>query len=105
MPSDVKPHVRYVIIHTPGPNWVMGVDLGDQDGVEDHVRHYRTIHEAGKLELGGPFLTTDTGGMMIPVSSLGEDEVRQIAQSDPAVASGLLEVEVRPWYVAMSRSA
>jgi uncharacterized protein YciI len=39
--------------------------------------------------------------MMVPVAGISEEEVRRIAESDPAVKAGLLEVEVRPWYVAM----
>jgi hypothetical protein len=29
------------------------------------VAHYRQLAQAGKLELGGPFLVPDGGGMMV----------------------------------------
>jgi len=103
MSSETKPRVQYVILHTPGPTWARGVDFREQNGVQEHVNHYRQVHEAGKLQLGGPFLTPDSGGMMIPVQGLSEDDVRWIAETDPAVKSGLLKAEVRPWYVAMSQ--
>ena len=51
--------------------------------------------------MGGPYLTPDGGGMMIPASGISEEEIRRIAEADPAVRRGLLEVEVRPWYIAM----
>ena len=102
MSAPGTPHVRFIIVHTPGPKWVSGLDFREQPGVEDHVKHYRAVHEAGQLQLGGPFLMPDSGGMMIPIESLTEDQVRQIAESDPAVKSGWLHAEVRPWYIAMS---
>ena len=69
----------------------------------EHVGHYRTLHEQGKLEMGGPFLLPDSGGMMVPISELSQEEIETFAQADPAVLSGLLTYEFRPWYVAMSR--
>jgi uncharacterized protein YciI len=67
----------------------------------EHVLHYRELHQAGKLALGGPFLTPDGGGMMIPAAGVGAEEIQEIAAADPAVKSGLLTFEVKPWYVAM----
>ena len=57
----------------------------------------------GKLELGGPFMDSAAGGMMIPAAGLGEDEIRKFAQDDPAVRSGLLRAEVRPWLIGMRK--
>jgi len=54
--------------------------------------------------MGGPYVTPDTGGMMIPAAGLSEEEVRSLAAADPAVQSGLLEFDIRPWYVAMRRA-
>lgn len=95
--------VRYVVFHRPGPNWQPGKSLFEQDGVMDHVAHYRTLLEAGKLELGGPHLDAAGGGMMIPVAGMTEDAVVGFANDDPAVKNGLLIAEVRPWLVGMSR--
>ncbi len=98
-------HVRYIIRHTPGPKWKLGTDFREQDGIEAHVNHYRAVHAAGQLDLGGPFLVTDIGGMMIPMEGLSEQAVRTIAESDPAVQAGLLRAEVRAWYVAIRRGS
>jgi uncharacterized protein YciI len=105
MTHSGKPHTRYVIIHFPGPKWVPGLDFREQEGIELHVRHYSAVHEAGHLQLGGPFLLPDAGGMMLPDPSLVEEEVRGIAESDPAVKNGLLKVEIRPWSIAMSKES
>ena len=96
-------HVRFVVVHSPGTAWKTGVDFREQPGVLEHVQHYAAWHREGKLALGGPFLVPDGGGMMIPVAGTTREEVERFAAADPAVKSGLLTFEVRPWYVAMSR--
>jgi len=50
--------------------------------------------------LGGPFVD-NTGGMMIAASGLSREEVIRHAGQDPAVQSGLLRFEVRPWLILM----
>ena len=93
--------IRYVVIHRPGPKWQTGVDFREQDGVGQHVQHYSMLHEQGKLELGGPFLLPDAGGMMIATKGVAQEELEGFAASDPAVQSGLLVYEIRPWLTAM----
>ena len=41
------------------------MDFREQDGVREHVGHYLKFHEHEKLELGGPFLLQDAGGMTL----------------------------------------
>ena len=41
--------------------------------------------------------------MMVPVAGVPEDEVTRFASEDPAVKSGTLLVEVRPWLIGMSK--
>ena len=100
--SDAPP-IHHVVMHRPGPAWQQGVDFREQPGVGDHVQHYAGLHAEGKLEMGGPFLLPDGGGMMVATADVSADELESFASADPAVASGLLDYEVRPWFVAMSR--
>src|SRR5512147_853530 len=93
--------IRYVVIHKPGPRWQYGVDFRQQEGVGEHVQHYLKLHEQGKLELGGPFLIPDMGGMMVATKDVTREEIEAFAAADPAVESGLLVYEVRPWMTAM----
>jgi uncharacterized protein YciI len=95
--------VRFVVIHTPGPNWVPGKPVFEQDGVREHVEHYRKLLEDGKLALGGPHLDAKGGGMMVPAAGVSEDEIAAFAAADPAVKSGLLLAEIRPWLIGMSQ--
>ena len=101
MSESTSRPVRYVVLHKPGPKWRYGVDFREQDGVGEHVQHYLKLHEQGKLELGGPFLIGDAGGMMIPTKDVSQEEIQAFAAADPAVQSGLLIYEVRPWLTAM----
>ncbi len=93
--------VRYVVFHTPGPKWQQNIDFREQEGVGEHVQHYLKLHEQGKLELGGPFLLPDAGGMMVATKEVSQDELDAFAASDPAVEAGLLIYEIRPWLTAM----
>jgi len=67
------------------------------------VSHYFKFHEQGKLELGGPFLLPNMGGMMVTTKEVTQEEIESFAASDPAVKSGLLIYEVRPWMTAMEK--
>ena len=94
--------VRFVVFHTPGPQWLAGKTLFDQPGVMEHVGHYRKLLEAGKLALGGPHLDATGGGLMISAAGATEAEISAFAAEDPAVKSGVLLFEVRPWLIGMS---
>ena len=98
--SNPRP-IRYVVFHRPGPKWQTGVDFREQEGVGEHVQHYLKLHEQGKLELGGLFLSQDAGGMMVATKDVSQEELEAFAAVDPAVRSGLLLYEIRPWLTAM----
>ena len=91
-----------VVMHSPGPNWQKGVDFREQPGVMDHVQHYAKLHEQGRLLHGGPFVDTDSGGMMIATENVTREELRKFASEDPAIEAGLLTFEVKTWYMVMS---
>jgi uncharacterized protein YciI len=101
MSNAIQRAVRYVVFHKPGPQWQYGVDFREQSGVDEHVQHYLKFHQQGKLELGGPFLLQDAGGMMVATKDVSQEELESFAASDPAVRSGLLLYEVCPWLTAM----
>lgn len=98
-----QPRIRYVVIHKPGPKWQYGVDYRQQEGVREHVGHYMKLYEQGKLELGGPFLLPDMGGMMVTTKEVSLEEIEAFSEEDPSVKSGLLIFEIRPWMTAMER--
>jgi uncharacterized protein YciI len=95
--------VRFVVSHLPGPTWKPGVPAFEQDGLQLHVAHYATLLQDGKLLMGGPFIDGRSGGLMIVEPQVDEAELRQFAADDPAVKSGLLTFEVRPWLVGLRK--
>lgn len=95
--------IRFVVIHKPGPKWQYDIDFHEQEGVGEHVQHFRKLHEQSKLELGGPFRLPDMGGMMVATKDVSQGELEAFAAADPAVETGLLIYEVRPWMTAMER--
>ena len=102
--SPAAQNTRYVVRHRPGPIWESGLDFRQQKNIDGNVNHYAQFHAQGKLELGGPFLIADTGGMMVTVKGVDPEELEAFAEADPAVQSGLLEYFIFPWYTAMERT-
>jgi uncharacterized protein YciI len=96
----IKHPMYYVFLHTPGPNWQKGVEFQEQKGVRDHIKYMRNQLDEGLLLMGGPFLD-NSGGMMI-CKTPDSETAKSIANADPAVVSGLLNVKVRKWMVPMS---
>ena len=67
----------------------------------DHLAYLQSLMDAGKVVMGGPFLDETAGGMLVLEDSVTPDEAVQIADADPAVVSGLIRYEMRPWYVTL----
>ena len=99
--ADAPPPTYCVLTHTPGPLWDHAKHFRDQPGIAAHVGYMSGQAEAGRLVMGGPFLD-DSGGMAI-FDTPTLDDARAIAEADPTVKSGLLNVTVKPWLVALSR--
>jgi len=91
----------FVVFHSPGPSWEPGLPLMQQLGIQEHRAHYARWLAEGKLQLGGPFADSTGGGMMICKPDIDEDALRMHALADPAVESGLLQFEIRPWVPAL----
>lgn len=95
------PEIRFVVFHKPGARWEHGRAMLEQEGLQAHVDHYRSLKAAGRLSVGGPFADAASGGMMITQPGLSFDDVDGFAAADPCVKSGLLRYEIRPWIQAM----
>ena len=65
-----------------------------------HIGHLQAMARAGKLVVAGPFDDqTDPRMRGLCIYRTSIDEARRLAQDDPAVKAGRLEVEVLSWWV------
>ena len=62
------------------------------------MAHLNKMAAAGKMNIAGPLMEDgDIRGICI-YDTASLEEARQLAESDPAVRSGRLTVEIHPWY-------
>ncbi len=78
--------------------------LSDEESAklqEAHLGHLRKMFEAGKAVVAGPFDNQDDAGKrgMCLYRVATPQEARALAEQDPAVKAGRLEVEVMTWFV------
>jgi uncharacterized protein len=105
MIDERGPHY-FVAFQTPGPNWVEGVKYNEQPNFMKHVGYMDDMHEKGMTVLSGPFMekagglagTLENGGMTI-FRANDFAEAKRIAADDPGVQSGMLNVDVKMFWV------
>ena len=91
--ADVGENMLFVLNYNPGPAWVAGKTLLQQD-IEQHLKHVGGMLEKGKLLAGGP--VTKTQGRYIIVAE-NTAMAYQMIGDDPAVQANTFIVQVKPW--------
>jgi len=84
----------YVAFYEPGERWQPGKSISEQP-LDDHVKYLRSLHERGKLLMGGPIANEPSGLVVLDVS--GRDEALCLIESDPAVVDMVLTAKVLKW--------
>ena len=84
----------YAAYYEPGPKWLKGKPLNDQP-LKSHVDYLVSLHEQGKVSMGGP-LADGSGGLVI-FTAENQEEVDALLSSDPAITNGILAVTVKKW--------
>jgi uncharacterized protein len=102
MSSD-EPRTWYVLQHTRGPAVPEGQSVFDHPGIAEHYAFLQRRSAAGELVAAGPLLDVRGSGMTILDVASQEEAVRLATVDDRSVATGVLDVAVRPWQVMMSR--
>jgi uncharacterized protein YciI len=93
-----------VLMHRPGPAAPSTGTLFDDPRFGEHFAFLNRMREAGYLVLAGPLVDRDGEGMTIlrlPGAGRLAEATRLAAEDDVSVATGFLEVTVRPWQVMM----
>ena len=93
MTTDGRPE-QFVVIYRPGPAWRAGRRVTEQD-LGPHREFVRGLFEEGRVALAGAFLD-DSGGMAV-LSAQDRAEAERTLASDPAVTSGVMIGELRPY--------
>lgn len=71
-----------------------------------HLGNISRLADEGKLVVAGPFGKNDLNyrGLFI-LTTPSTEEARELLKSDPAIAAGVFDVEVIPWYGAAALGA
>lgn len=90
---DESPHL-FALIYTPGPNFHADQQHRDLD---QHDNYIKDLHNSRTVKQGGSFQDKRHGAPI--VEARDEAEARAVASRDPAVKSGVLNVQVLPWNI------
>lgn len=99
VPAKFEKHYLVLLIRPENPP-----TFGDEEGAQIQSAHLGHLHKLwvdGDALIAGPFEVPDDErmrGLVLFRGDLTTDEVRTLAESDPAVKAGRLEVQVLPWW-------
>jgi uncharacterized protein len=88
-----------------GRVWDQNTALGEQRLVAEHMAYLGRLMEAGQVTQAGPVIGLDQGpaadGLVaLIVYAVDAEQAAKIAENDPAVRGGLIQLDIRPWYTA-----
>lgn len=83
----------FVLTYGPGPNWVAGKPMAQQD-LRAHRAYYARLAEEGRVVGAGAFPEVN-GGMAIVRATRAEADA--LIAADPAIASGVLRGTAQLW--------
>jgi uncharacterized protein len=105
MVDENGPHY-FVAFPTPGPKWVQGLRYNKQPDFMRHVAYMTELQDKGLTVLSGPFMERAGGlngvladGGMTIFRAANLDEAITIGMDDPTVKSGMLNVQVKMFWV------
>jgi uncharacterized protein YciI len=82
----------YVVRMVPGSAWRSGTPTADQPGYDRHLDTLRRWSAQDIVVLGGPVISDE--GTLVIIRAASLEDARELAESDPAVESGLFIAEV-----------
>lgn len=106
-----KRTVPLLVVLRLGPAWTQAVPSARHPALKGHEEYVDRLFDDGTLLIAGPLLN-DSGvvaleavtGAVFVLRAATRQEARRLAEADPAVQAGLLEVaKVRRWGIALSR--
>jgi uncharacterized protein YciI len=92
----------FAILYTPGPNWVAGRRLSEQD-LQAHRDYLANLAKQGSVDSHGPF--ADSSGGMVILKASGAAEADRFIAADPAIIDGVFVAVAREWRVAYRKES
>jgi len=100
--SEVGPQKTYAFIYAPGPQWLAGRPVTEQN-LGAHRAYMADLYARGRVLLGGPFLD-DAGGGIALLRAKGRDEATALLAADPAIREGVFTGVVRRWHAVFNEA-
>lgn len=99
--NNPTPNIRqyWFVMLTSGPNRSQDSATAAQLQA-GHMANMKTMHEAGKLKVAGPFGDDGNWRGIFIFDCESKEEVEKLLAGDPAIAAGRLNYEIHPWYTA-----
>jgi len=91
--ADVGENLLFVLNYTPGPNWIQGKSMLEQD-ISAHLAHVSGLFDDQLLLAGGP-VSEQQGRYIVAAESVAA--AYSMIGQDPAVKENLFVVQVKPW--------
>jgi uncharacterized protein YciI len=98
-PEAAGPMAAFVVTYGPGPKWVAGKPIPEQD-IGPHSRYMDAFVAKGVVFAGGPY--DDSHGIYLMKAKTAA-EITSITDNDPGITGGVLTAEAHPWTVVMNR--
>src|SRR5262249_61919071 len=92
--TDVNTQKTYAFVYTPGPNWLTGRPVTEQN-LGAHRVYIGGLCEQTRVPFGGPFLH-DAGGGFVGGGGAGPGAAASPASPDPGIKGGVLTGTGRP---------
>lgn len=87
----------YLVLFRRAARFSPGEPLPEEP-VREHSRYLLSLYRAGQLKLAGRFGDGNGGAMFFDAAD--DAAALALVKADPAVASGVFEFELRPWWPA-----
>jgi uncharacterized protein len=71
---------------------------------EGHMANITRLYKEGKLKVAGPFGDDGDWRGIFVFDCATKEEVEQLLKTDPAISSGRLVADIRPWWTAATGS-
>jgi len=97
--TEINPHLvkYYFVLLKHGPNRSETDTTKLNEIQAGHMANIQNLAKKGLLMLAGPF-GDDKGGGIFILKTETYEEAENLCKQDPAIISGRLVAEIRPWY-------